>query len=220
MKPVFPRSDLITSLLRRTFHFLRRWYRTIFLTLSIFLFFDLIYVLRTTTPSYPLAGVPREGRARNEKIYIASLHWNGEDLIRQYWAPAVLDLVRYLGKENVYVSIGESGSWDNAKDALRELDGKLGELGVERWVDLRNITHEDEVSREPKDGEEGWVSTNRNKKELRRIPWLAGLRNRAMEPLKEMEKKGKRFDKVLWLNDVIFNVRLSFFPTLRSKQGL
>lgn len=216
MQRVFSRPDRLSSLLRRGFLLLRRWYRHLFIALSVFLCFDLIYVLHSTTPSAPLKKVHGRG-PNNQKIYIASLHWNGENMIRQHWAPGILELVKYLGKDNVYISIGESGSWDNAKGALRELDAQLGELGVERWVDLRNLTHADEVSRVPQEGEEGWVWTNRGKKELRRIPWLAGLRNRAMGPLREMGRRGRKFDKVLWLNDVIFNVRLAFFPTSQGE---
>jgi len=32
----------------------------------------------------------------------------------------------------VYISIIESGSWDDTKGALGELDKELGELGVEK----------------------------------------------------------------------------------------
>jgi len=40
---------------------------------------------------------------------------------------------------------------------------------------------------------------------LRRIPYLAGLRNRGLEPMFELqEKKRITFDKILYLNDVIF----------------
>ena len=46
--------------------------------------------------------------------------------------------------------------------------------------------------------------------ELRRIPYLARLRNLVMEPLFEMKKSGQTVDKILFLNDVVFtndNVR-------------
>ena len=147
----------------------------------------------------------------NEQIYIASLHWNDDALIREHWTPAILDLVQHLGADNVYVSVIESGSWDGTKDALTDLDLKLGELGVERNIELRTSTHEDEIKRTPAPGEKGWIWTSRGRKELRRIPYLAGLRNQAMERLWEVSertdgRKQRRFDKVLWLNDVIFTV--------------
>ncbi|KAM0163331.1 hypothetical protein ACHAPG_001255 [Botrytis cinerea] len=137
------------------------------------------------------------------------MHWNNELILRSHWSAALLDLVRHLGVDNVYISIVESGSWDNTKGALRDLDVELEKLGVERSIELLNITHKDEVERVPDPDEEGWIQTNRTRKELRRIPYLAKLRNRVMDKLKKLADKrdgqGKRsFDKILWLNDVIF----------------
>jgi len=73
----------------------------------------------------------------------------------------------------------------------------------------------------PPDGQrDGWIWTGREKStwrgvefevgdkgwEKRRIPHLAELRNRAMEPLGELKEKGERFQRVLWINDVVFTV--------------
>jgi len=83
-------------------------------------------------------------------------------------------------------------------------------LGVERRVILEETTHADEISRTPRVGEEGWVVTPRGRKELRRIPFLAKARNRVLEPLVELQAEGGRngsFDRLLFLNDVIFTVR-------------
>jgi hypothetical protein len=147
----------------------------------------------------------------SDRIFIASMHWNNEIAIRTYWGAAVLDLVRYFGPENVYISIIESGSWDGSKDALRELDLHLEELGVQRSVELIESTHKDDIERTPEPGGEGQIWTNRGGKELRRIPYLAGIRNRVMEKLNELaddsnERKGQIFERVLWLNDVVFTV--------------
>ncbi|EPE30110.1 hypothetical protein GLAREA_12833 [Glarea lozoyensis ATCC 20868] len=145
----------------------------------------------------------------NPRIFIASIHWNNEVAIRSHWGVAVLDLVRYLGPENVYISILESCSWDGSKDALRELDLQLEELGVQRSIELLESTHKDDIERTPKPGEEGWIWTKRGRKELRRIPYLAGMRNQLMKKLNDLaedskERKGQRFERVLWLNDVVF----------------
>jgi hypothetical protein len=62
---------------------------------------------------------------------------------------------------------------------------------------------------------EGWIMGRRGRMEMRRIPYLAAARNKAMAPLKLMaqrEGEGRRvFDRVVWLNDVIFSVG-SVFP--------
>ena len=202
------RKHLIATitLLRRTASYARRHPRRLVLSILVFLLFDISLTLHASqsAPQEPITT-----GTTNEKIYIASLHWNGAKLIHQYWAPAVLDLVQYFGKDNVYVSILAGGSLDNAEESLRELDWELEKLGVERNLEIREQTHEDEVRRVPTEGEKGWIETQDGKKVLRRIPYLAGLRNRAMEKLQEVADRRdnkRRFDKILWLNDVIFNV--------------
>lgn len=120
-----------------------------------------------------------------------------------------MDLVQEIGKENVYVSVQESGSWDDSKGALRELDAKLEELGVKRKIVLDATTHADEIAKTP--GKEGWIHTERVKegeKELRRIPYLARLRNEVMQPFCDLHANGDaKYDKILWLNDVVFTTK-------------
>ena len=161
---------------------------------------------------------------RPPRVYIASLHWNNEAILRSHWNAAVLDLARALGPENVFVSIHESGSWDRSADALRELDAALGDLGVARDIVLDPTTHKEEVERDVPPGTPGWIPTSRGRHELRRIPYLARLRNRSLAPLRDMavlaavaEATGKNtdtkdgpqartFDRVLFLGDVVFTV--------------
>ncbi|CZT23944.1 related to polysaccharide export protein (CAP59) [Ramularia collo-cygni] len=143
----------------------------------------------------------------SERVFIASIHWNNEAILRSHWIPAVLELVKEIGKDNVYISVLESGSWDNSKGALRELDVKLGELGVNRKIVLDDTTHADEIAKPPT--KEGWIHTPRvakGEKELRRIPYLARLRNEVLQPLYDLQSNGvEKFDKILWLNDVVFS---------------
>jgi len=107
------------------------------------------------------------------------------------------------------VSVYESGSWDDTKGALRELDKQLGELGVRRNITVSERSHKDEISEVPggENAPEGWIDTGRGRRELRRIPYLSRLRDYTLEPLKELVGKGERFDTVLFLNDVVFDVR-------------
>lgn len=155
--------------------------------------------------------------SKPQRIFIASIHWNKEALLRSHWNTAVLNLVHHFGPSNVYISILEGGSWDNTRAALSELDVELGRLGVERSIIFDDRTHQQEVERVPAPGEQGWVWTSRGMKELRRIPYLADLRNRVMSVLRTLAMKEgseKRvFDKVLWLNDVVFTV-CSFLSVL------
>jgi hypothetical protein len=199
-----------------------RWFRLGLLLCIVAITLDLCLLIAIHAPPTRLLPIPEipvgvEVTPSNinitERIYIVSLSWNDEEILREYWVPALLDLVRHCEAKNVYVSVVESGSWDGTKDALRGLDAELGKMGVERSVVLSDRTHEDEVNQGPGEGEKGWIWSTRGKMEMRRLPFLASVRNAAMEKLGELavrsEANGgpKTFDKVLWLNgDVIFRV--------------
>lgn len=156
----------------------------------------------------------------HEKIFIASIHWTDELVLRTHWMAAVLDLAKQLGPPNVFVSIYESGSLDNTKGALRELDAQLDNAGIGRRVILDETMRIEVTNQWP--AETGWVSmpqdkwvhsswtewakVPKGKMVPRRIPYLASLRNRVLEPLYQMQESGQRFDKILFLNDVAFTV--------------
>jgi hypothetical protein len=143
-----------------------------------------------------------------ERVYIAGIHWNNEDILQSHWNDAVVSLAETLGPENVFISVYESGSWDNSKNVLKDLDTRLGHLRVSSNITMSETTHLDEIS-QPATGP-GWIDTFRGKKELRRIPYLAKLRNLTLKRLVEFSHQGVRFDKVLFLNDIVFTV--SFPP--------
>ena len=180
-----------------------RVFRATLLILALFCIVDVLSLISARQHQSLPAKAPD---VRGQKIFIASIHWNNEPILRSNWNLAVLDLVDYFGAENVYVSVYESGSWDDSKQALRVLDSDLERKGVRRTVRLNETTHADEMQQPASDG---WIQTPRGKKELRRIPYLSKLRNLALEPLND-SLDGARFDKVLFLNDVVFTVRTSF----------
>lgn len=135
-------------------------------------------------------------------------------MLRLYWNSALLRLCSHLGPENVYVSILESGSREDTKGALIDLMRQLDELGVENRIELgMDVEEQVAMLKDVPDVDEnlyarkGWIFTGRGERgwEVRRIPYLAELRNRVMEPLEQMEKE-RRFDTVLWINDVVFTV--------------
>ncbi|TID24216.1 glycosyltransferase family 69 protein [Venturia nashicola] len=143
---------------------------------------------------------------QRKKIYIASPLWNADRMMRGpwgNWSASLLRLAEDFGPENVFVTILEGGSYDFTKDALGELDADLERLGVRRNITMEKETHRDFMAQEP--GPEGWVKTSKGTTELRRIPFLAKLRNRTLQPLRDMWAKGERFDYVLFLGDVQFN---------------
>ena len=126
-----------------------------------------------------------------------------------------MDLVKHLGPENVYVSIVESGSQEGTQGALADLKAELDNLGARNTISLgidawQQAAYLLDFPEEDKD-RSGWIFTGRGKSgwEVRRIPYLAKLRNQAMKPLHAMSPDLK-FDKVLWINDVVFTVCLPF----------
>lgn len=200
----------------------RRWTRPLLFFLAALCAVDfLLNVVRDA----PVTRIDPATPQLPQRIFIASMHWNNEAIIRSHWSAAVLDLVKHYGPENVYVSIVESGSWDNTKGALKELDVNLGELGVERSIKMYDKTHLDEINRTPDENEPGWIWTSREKKELRRIPYLAKIRNQVMQKLKDLEeglggRKARKFDKILWLNDVVFTVSFILYDKAGARVHL
>ncbi|KAH7358778.1 cryptococcal mannosyltransferase 1-domain-containing protein [Plectosphaerella cucumerina] len=181
--------------------------RLILIILSLVLLIDTIWVQRNIAVRdlRPRAfDTPR----KHERVYIAALHWNSAYLIYMQWKDSVLALADALGHENVFVSIYESGSWDETKDMLGWLDSELASRGVPRHIAMDNVTHEELLENAPGEGEpltEGWIKTSRSPAELRRIPYLAKLRNKTLRDLWDMADKGITFDKVVFLNDVYFS---------------
>ncbi|TGO16370.1 hypothetical protein BTUL_0029g00610 [Botrytis tulipae] len=203
----------------------RSWIRLATIPLLVILSIDFFITisLSSSPRRVSLSSAPSDTVTRKDRIFIASMHWNTELILRSHWSAALLDLVRYYGVDNVYISIVESGSLDDTKGALKDLDMELGKLGVERSIELLDITHKDEVERIPNLDEEGWIQTSRATRELRRIPYLAKLRNRVTDKLKKLAdgtdgQKERSFDKILWLNDVIFTTE-DIITLLATRDG-
>jgi hypothetical protein len=130
-------------------------------------------------------------------------------MLRLYWSAALLSLCTFLGPQNVYVSIVESGSLEDTKGALIDLKGELDKLGVGNRIILGEDAFQQIQILEttPEEGKrQGWIYTGIGIDgwEKRRIPHLAVLRNKAMEPLVEDDEK--KWDRLLWINDVVFTV--------------
>ena len=141
-------------------------------------------------------------------VYVASIFWNSAWILHTSWNSAILDLADKLGAANIYISIYESGSWDESKQMLRQLQDALITRGIRHRIILDETSHEDDIARPP--AAEGWIKTPRGKTELRRIPYLSRLRNKTLEPLAEQAANGTTFDKVLFLNDIAFTVVAAF----------
>lgn len=138
------------------------------------------------------------------RVYIAGMHWNSGVVLRAHWIGALLHLVETLGPSNVFVSICESGSWDDTKDLLKWLDHQLEIRGVPRRVHMDDETHESVIADSVKSGQ--YIRGPDGEPVVRRIPYLAKMRNKTLKDLVELSEQGTKFDKVLFLNDVVFSV--------------
>ncbi len=198
-------------LFRPSRHIFRsRLLRLAILIFLIWTFLEAFYIHRNLTATNN--SQPRRGNT--EKVFIAGLPWNNEIILRTHLINQIRDVVHALGAGNVFISIYENGSYDGTKDALRDLHRELEELGVRTRFVLDETSHQDIVKARPTSPQEGWIKIQQTGFEkfdvhkgdyaLRRIHYLAQLRNKALEPLFELSEKGEKFDRVLFLNDVVF----------------
>lgn len=134
----------------------------------------------------------QDGRANinNERIFIAAaLYDPGGRLVTGDWAESVRALIGILGPWNVHLSVYENDLDDKSKAALMHFKETLGcnNTIVQEDVDLSTLPY---------------VTTSDGTRRLKRMQFLAYVRNRALEPLRESPV---RFDRLLYLNDIIFN---------------
>ncbi|EXJ68693.1 uncharacterized protein A1O5_08487 [Cladophialophora psammophila CBS 110553] len=212
----------------------RRLLRLLFYALVAFFVLDLLTTLKhyreftrnLLTHTYTSPSV-LPTPVQNQKIFIVAQFWTNARVISERWGQALLDLVGVLGKENIYVSIYESGSLDNTKDVLKMLDDVLEQNNIPHQTILDPTTHADEINAGPLDDQgnprQGWIQTTsvgtQWGKEMRRIPYLARLRNTSLNPLFRLrDEHGQRFDKILFLNDVVFRPQ-DVLTLLATNQG-
>lgn len=134
------------------------------------------------------------GRANpeNEKIFIAaSIYDEGGHLLEGAWGEAVLELLDILGNKNVFLSIYENESGEAAEGA---------KIKFERRVQCQHslvYDHDFTMDEVPS------IKLPDNSERVKRIAYLAEVRNKALLPLKD--SPDVKYDKLLYLNDVLFD---------------
>ncbi|OJJ43270.1 hypothetical protein ASPZODRAFT_136484 [Penicilliopsis zonata CBS 506.65] len=132
------------------------------------------------------------GNPRNEKVFIAaSIYDNGGSLAGGRWGDGIVELIDLLGRDNVFLSIYENDSGQKGETALRELEKRVTcekAIVIEEHLDLYSLPT---------------VIIPGGEKRVKRIEYLAEVRNRALRPL--VENPERRFDKLLYVNDVVFD---------------
>ncbi|KAI4261721.1 MAG: hypothetical protein L6R42_003084 [Xanthoria sp. 1 TBL-2021] len=136
--------------------------------------------------------VSGRGNPAKEQVFIAtSIYDKSGHLVDGAWGSALLNLVDLLGKENVFLSIYENDAGQKAEDALSNFKARVpcvNEIIFERHLPLNTV---------PK------VVMPDGSERTKRIAYLAEVRNRALRPLRT--KEAVRYDKLLFLNDVVFD---------------
>ncbi|CAO1596819.1 hypothetical protein XANCAGTX0491_000649 [Xanthoria calcicola] len=177
--------------------------RFLLLAVATYLSLDLLFRAQWTHPKLQTT-LSASDLKDIRSVYIASTQWNSGNLLQDHWIPSLLQIVKDLKAANieVFVSIYENGSWDSTKSTLDQLRQTLGNLGIANRITLDDKSHEYIIALN--ESNSGWLRTAYGT-EMRRIPYLANVRNEALKPLHEMTVAGERFDKLIFVNDVIFS---------------
>ena len=134
------------------------------------------------------------GRANpeNQKIFIAaSIYDESGQLLGGAWGEAVLKLINMLGNRNVFLSIYENASGEAALVAQYKFEKKVQ---CQHSMVLEDSPPVEEFQR---------IRLADGSKRIKRIAYLADVRNKALSPLDEHPEI--KYDKLLYLNDVIFD---------------
>lgn len=138
-----------------------------------------------------------------ENVFIAA-NINDGQLVLGDWGTSLIETCKLVGPERTHVSV-----YGGPLMAMRELEARLSAAGCDNTIVAEEM--------EPID----WSSLYRvevapGEYRVKRISYLAAIRNRALAPLDGLSK---RFDKILFLNDVLFQAsdaaRLLFATNVR-----
>ncbi|KAG9797404.1 hypothetical protein KCU95_g2714, partial [Aureobasidium melanogenum] len=138
---------------------------------------------------------PGRINTQKEKVFIASSIYDKQgELASGPWAQNLLDLVDLLGPGNVFLSIFEDDPDNLARASLEQFSKQLkcNSSIVAGHVDRAALPH---------------VELPTGEKRLKRIEFLAHVRNRALAPLEDPNSAAYsvHFDKLLYVNDVVFD---------------
>lgn len=123
----------------------------------------------------------------NKTVFFAANLFDNANILAD-WVEQLLHVVSaFRLRSGIFVSLFENGSVDLTKGFLASLDIGLTLMGVPHHIEL---DHSPFVDFE--------------KERINRIDKLQKIRNTAMRPLYEHLEKGKTYDRVFFLNDVLF----------------
>ncbi|PYH99688.1 hypothetical protein BO71DRAFT_405239 [Aspergillus ellipticus CBS 707.79] len=135
---------------------------------------------------------PGRGNLHSSTVFIAvSLYDKNGILASGQWGQSLLDLIDMIGPDKVFLSIYENDSGVAGEHALQQLGDRATcnkSLVYEKHFDFTGFPT---------------VALPDGSEYVRRVAFLAEVRNRALRPLEE--HPGLHFDRLLFLNDVYFD---------------
>ncbi|KAI5290559.1 hypothetical protein KEM54_001196 [Ascosphaera aggregata] len=132
------------------------------------------------------------GNPSNETVFVAaSLYDPTGEVVRGGWGDSLLQLIDFIGKDNVFLSIYENNSGEKGKSALSDFEKRL--------ACNKSIVSEASMNAEGV----GTINLPDGTKRVKRIAYLAEVRNRALHILDR--RSLPRFDRLLYINDIVFD---------------
>jgi hypothetical protein len=185
-KPILRKRRLIPALIRKGRRAIIRTCRPLYVCILVSIL--LLWQVSFNVP-YADSRAPGFELDTKETVFIAA-NIIDPKLITGAWGRNLLELVERVGKDRVFVSI-----YGGPTEALRHLESMLE-------CDSSIVSEEEE----PLDLDSMPRTTlPTGEKRVKRIAFLAEVRNKALEPLEKHKKaKEKKWDKVLFINDVYF----------------
>ncbi|KAF2634736.1 hypothetical protein P280DRAFT_474340 [Massarina eburnea CBS 473.64] len=136
------------------------------------------------------SSTPGRANVNNEKIFIAASIYEEEGLLSSgAWGRSVLELIDLLGPDNVHLSIYENDADALTKESLARFEKSVTCNSTILAEDL-------DLSTLPR------VALPNGDTRIKRIAFLAEVRNRALAPLASTPVP---FDRILYINDVNFD---------------
>ncbi|EAW13653.1 glycosyltransferase family 69 protein [Aspergillus clavatus NRRL 1] len=137
------------------------------------------------------SNAPGRANPRNETVYIAAILYDRTgDLAGGQWGAALTTLIHLLGEDNVFLSLYENNSGSKGEAALQSLSHRIPcnkSIVIDQHTPFTTFPH---------------TTLPNGESRIKRIDYLAALRNRALDPL---TNHTTHFDKLLYLNDVLFD---------------
>jgi len=171
---------------RNTFFLLLRKARKLCKPIYLFVAWVVFLLLQVTFNASYVTGLPFE-ISKDESVFIAANIIDG-DLMNGTWGSSVLELVELIGRERVFISV-----YGGPPEALKAFEERLPKEVARSIVSEKQSPFT--LSKIPH------TKLPTGEERIKRIAFLAEVRNKALEPL---EKSKTPYDKLLFINDVIF----------------